>query len=396
MGILGNLFMAGAVHHHNNRRNGISRRLFGAVPDSGNVVICGGDSTSNDTFSYEIKADSLVDTIMQSATKRKPTLCFYSDDSLTPIIMDLMKDNNIKDNLCIFGHTYSYIPFDKNVDHFKAEQMMDELVASYNHKNNSFGTAVQTIMSILLNVLSDYFPNDYYTYSNLANIIEHLVNSKGEDDFLDWFSSITSADVDPFENKLTIEWNTAITEFNNFWGKVDSEVRTFQKAGLRKRSLFSCLLENKVCIFKLSSNYNRNIVELLLNELAIFKDCSRDYTIINYNVNMSAVSKYELLDAGRSILIGNTLQSIGMKDYNPPRASFVSLGIASEEAAEIFNKMVATGWWTQVSMGFGRHNHVEFAPKHQEPIPPNVLVSIRDGSAYIINPQGYEQVDIMF
>ena len=110
---------------------------------------------------------------------------------------------------------------------------------------------------------------------------------------------------------------------------------------------------------------------------------------------MGAVSKYELLDAGQSILIGNTLQSIGMKDYNPPRASFVSLGITSEEATEIFNKMVATGWWTQVSMGVGRHNHVEFAPKHQEPIPPNVLVNIRDGSAYIISPQGYEQVDIM-
>ncbi len=396
MGVLGNLFMAGAVHHHNNRRNGISRRLFGAVPDSGNVVICGGDSTSYDSISYEIKEDSLIDTIIQSAAKRKPTLCFYSDDSLTPIIMDLMNDNKIKDNLCIFGHTYSYIPFDKNVDHFKVEQMMDELITSYNRKNNSFSTNVQTIMSILLDVLNDYFPNDYYTYSNLANIIEHLVNSKGEDDFLDWFSSVTSADIDPFENKLTIEWNTAITEFNNFWGKVDSEVRAFQKNGLRKRSLFSCLLENKVCIFKLSSNYNLNIVELLLNELAIFKDCSRDYTIINYNVNMSAVSKYELLDVGRSILIGNTLQSIGMKDYNPPRAYFVSLGITNEEATEIFNKMVATGWWTQVSMGFGHHAHVEFAPKHQEPIPPNVLVNIRDGSAYIVSPQGYEQVDIMF
>ena len=76
--------MAEAVHYRNNRRNEISRRLFGAVPDSGNVVICGGDSTSYDTFSYEIKADSLMYTIMQSAAKRKPTLCFYSDDSLTP------------------------------------------------------------------------------------------------------------------------------------------------------------------------------------------------------------------------------------------------------------------------------------------------------------------------
>jgi len=396
VGILGNLFMAGAVHHHNNRRNVISRRLFGVVPDSGNVVVCGGDTTSCDSFSYEIKEDCIIDNLIQSAEKSRPTLCVYSDDSLTSSIMDLMKDNRIKDRICLFGHTYSYIPFDINVEHFKVEQMMDELAASYNQKNNSFGTTIQTIISILLNVLSAYFPNDYYTYSNLANIVEHLGNSKGEDDFLDWFSSVTSADIDPFENKLTIEWNTAITEFNKFWGKIDSEVRTFQKNGLRKRSLFSCLLENKVCIFKLSSNYNRNIVELLLNELAIFKDCSKNYTIINYNVNMSVVSKYELLDAGRSILVGNTLQSIGMKDYNPPRASFVSLGITNEEATDIFNKMVATGWWTQVSMGFGRHNHVEFAPKHQDPIPPNVLVNIQDGSAYIISPQGYEQVDIMY
>jgi hypothetical protein len=222
------------------------------------------------------------------------------------------------------------------------------------------------------------------------------LSSDGEEAFLEWLVSETNANINPFENQLTIEWNVAITEFNSFWKKVDSEVRSFQVDGLRRRSLFSCLLENKVCILKLSSNYNQNIVELLLNELAFFKDYSRDYTIINYNVNISKISEYELLDAGHSILIGNTLQSIGMKDYNPPRTSFISLGITSEEATDVFNKMVSTGWWTQVSMGFDHRSHVEFAPKHQEPITPDVLVNVRDGSAYVVSPQRYEQIDIMF
>jgi len=388
--------MAGAVHHHNHRSNGISRHLFDFIPNFGNIIVCGGSSALEGSFATEIREDSFIDNIIQAAEEKKPTICIFSDDSLTPNILELLNDNDLKEEICFFGHSYSYIPFDKNVESYKVEQMMEKLITSYNQKNNSFGVSIQAIMTMLLNILKEYFPLDYFTYSNLAYIVSNLVNSNGEDEFLDWLASETDTDLSSFENQITIEWNVAITEFYNFWRKLNSEVKVHQVDGLRKRSVFSCLLENKVCIFKLSSNYSQNMVELLLNELAFYKDVCRNYTLINYNVDIGMISNYKLLDVGRSIMIGNTLQSIGMKDYNPPRASFVSLGITNEEAADIFKKMVASGWWTQVSMGFGHCFHVEFAPKHQEPIPPDVLVSVRDGSAYIISPEKYEQVDIMF
>lgn len=396
MGFIGNIIMAGAVHHHNHRRNGISHRLFGAVPNTGNVVICGGDTTSEESFATDIKVDSLIESIVQAAKDHKPTICIYSDDSITPDILDLLNDDSLKDSICFFGHSYSYIPFDKNVDSHKVEEMMRGIVNRYNKNNNSYGDTIQTIMSMMIDILKKCFSKEYFTYSNLANIINNFMTSNGEDVFLDWLAGETTANLTPFENRITIKWDVAINEFQSFWTSLDSEVNVHQNNNLKKRSAFSCLLDNKVCIFRLSSNYSKNMVELLLNELAFYKDVRQNYTLINYNVDISVVSNYRLLDAGRSIIIGNTLDSIGMKEYNPPRSSFVSLGITNEEAMDIFKKMVASGWWTEVMMGFGHHAHVEFAPKHQEPIPPDVLVNIRDGSAYVISPERYTQVDIMF
>lgn len=398
MGLIGNLLMAGLVHRNNHRRNGISNRLFGVIPDSGNVLICGGDMTSDRSFAREIKENSFIDNVVRAVREHRPTVCIYSDDSLTPDIMAMLNDSALKDNICLFGHTYSYIPFDKNVDSHRVEEMMRKLISSYNQRNNSYGSNIQTIMTMLINILKNYFPPDYFTYTNLANIVEHLVNSSGGIEFIEWISVQANADLRFFENQITIEWDTAITEFFNFWKMMDSEVKAQQENGLIKRSLFSCLLDNKVCVFRLSSNYSMNMVELLLNELSFYRDVRVNYTLIDYNVDIRAISNYRLLDVGRSIIIGHTLDSIGMRDYNPPRPTFVSLGITAGEAMEIFNKMVATGWWTQVSMGFGHHSHshIEFAPRHQEPIPCDALVNVRDGSAYVISPQGYTRVDIMF
>lgn len=223
MGIFSNSFLAGMVHRHNHRRNGISRQLFGFIPDSGNVVLCGGDTTSNDSFAAELKKYSLIDSIIQAAKDKRPALCIYSNDSLTPEIMGLLEDNKLKDRICFFGHTHSYIPFDKNVDHYKAEQMMGKLIDSYNHRKNLYDSSIQTTMSMLLNILDNCLPSDYFTFTNLEKIVLHLVRTgnsndngygfTGEQEFLNWLKSETGADLDFYENQLTINWNTAITAF---------------------------------------------------------------------------------------------------------------------------------------------------------------------------------------
>lgn len=99
MGILGNLFMAGVVHHHNHTRDGISRRLLGFIPDTGNIVICGGDTTLEDSIASELKHDSLIDNIIQAVEDNKPAVCIYSEDSLTPEILDLLNDDKFKEKI---------------------------------------------------------------------------------------------------------------------------------------------------------------------------------------------------------------------------------------------------------------------------------------------------------
>lgn len=406
MGILTNLILTGFVHRHNFRHNGISRRLLGFVPNEGNIIICGGDSSSNDSFACEIKEDCFFENIIQAAKNDKPAVCVYSDDSLTPEILTLLNDEEIKDRICFFGHTHSYIPFDKNIEPYKVEQMMGRVIDSYNRRYNSNDTSIQVTMAMLLNILDNCLPVEFFTYTNLANIISHLVkndgssyggyNFLGEEEFLTWLKNETHSDLNFLENQLTINWNSAITTFFSFWKQLSSEVEGLQSKDLKKRSVYSCLLDRKVCILKVSSNYNQNLIELLFNELAFYKDIRRDYTFIDLNVDSCKLSNYQLLDAGRCVLIGNTLRSIGVKDYDPPRSYFVSLGITNSDATEIFKKLVATGWWTQVDLGFGHHSHVGFAPKHQEPITPDVLVNVTDGSAYIIGPNEYRSVDMFF
>ena len=199
----------------------------------------------------------------------------------------------------------------------------------------------------------------------------------------------------PYENQLSLVWNSSLTSFFNFWKEISSEIGMFQKQELVKRSLFSCMLDKKTCVFKVSSNYNKNIMEFIFNELAFYRDYNHDYSIVTYNANVSDISRYQLLDSGRSVFIGNTLSTIGINNIVSPETSVVCLGINSNDATGIFEKMVVEGWRIQTNIDFSHHSHVGFTYVQQKPITPDVLVNINDGSAYIVNRNGYRQVDIL-
>lgn len=403
MGIIRNLFWGSIARDHNRRTHRIRNRLFGHIPYEGNVVICGGNTSRTSTASY-IKRESFLNYLTAEAEAGRPAVCIYSDDNLTPDVEEIANDPRFRDNVCFFGRTHSYIPFDANVDPLRVEQMLSRLIAGYGKRIGTYDASVQSTVTMLLNLLRNCFPHNFYTYPNLCYLVSHLVNTgngcngyrfTGEMEFVNWLSRETNSDVSFYVNQLTLNWNSALTSFFNFWRELESEIGSARRSGLAERSVYSCLRDRKVCIIKLSSNYNRSLVELILNELAFYKDYDSDYTLINYNVDLSRIADYNLLDEGRTVIIGNTLASIGMKDYNPPRASFVSLGVTAEDANAIFGKMVAAGWWTTVTGGFGHHSQTSYAPSQQNPITANELVNVTDGGAYIIGPRGYEQVRIM-
>ena len=154
MGLLGDLFIAGAVNCRNRTHNRVSRQLLGFIPNAGNVVICGGGTDSAYSIAAKIKEDSFIDNIVNAVNNNDPAICVYSDDSLTPIILDLLRKDKFKERICFFGHTHSYIPFDCNIDHYKVEQMMSRIIASYNHRFNSFDLSIQSTMLMLLNILA--------------------------------------------------------------------------------------------------------------------------------------------------------------------------------------------------------------------------------------------------
>jgi len=178
VGILSDALIAWAVHGHNRQRNRIKRRMFDFVPDQGNIVICGGGSLAGNSLAADIKFNSFIDNIIQAAKLKRPTVCIYSEDFITPDILNLLRDDSIKDNICFFGHTHSYIPFDKNVEMFKVERMMSNLISSYQKDINSYNSSIRSVMAMLLNVLENCLSNEYYTYTNLAYIVSHLIKKR--------------------------------------------------------------------------------------------------------------------------------------------------------------------------------------------------------------------------
>ena len=187
-----------------------------------------------------------------------------------------------------------------------------------------------------------------------------------------------------------------MTEFYRFWIRYSAEVNKLSCKNGKKRSLYSCLKKHEVCIAMIAPEYEQLLMETLLNELKLFQETSSlQYQMIGYNISATGFGCYRLTETGKSVFIGNTFGELNIKDCNIPASTVVCLGVSGRDASDIFDMMVMNSSWIQTHLGVGHGGHVGFTIGHQVPITADrlSLMNIRDGSGFILSPNGYTHVN---
>lgn len=420
MGIIGDLILGGLVRRHNRRSNRISTRLFDFIPDSGNIVVCGGKTGEDGELATQIKEDifykCVFDVLSKSSEYGEPGIAICAPKSVSAELHEDFTNlafNNAKTPMVYFGENTSFIPFDNTASKQQVATMFSRVLKKKYGENDSVTSDLEALMNKLLTYLIQGLGQRRFTYYNLSIIVSHLIEtndsygnnstSKGLADFLDWVESNLGINTDGFnENFFVNSWDVVIKKFYNFWSMYSSQINKLASRNGKKRSLFSCLQKGEVCMMEISYTNDDLLIETVLSEIESFSEESRRIcNLIGMNTPATGFEKYQLLDLNRSVFIGNTFGGLDLQDCNIPDPTVVCLGVSARDAKAIFELMVSTSNWVDMHLGFapmGRGSHAELAIVQKEPIPTTVLTSskIRDGGGYILSKNGYTHVDYLY
>lgn len=420
MGIISDLILGGLVRGHNRRSNCISTRLFDFIPDSGNIIVCGGRTGENGELATRIKEDifykCISDALNESSKYGEPGIAVCAPKSISrelhADLINLAFDNS-KANMVYFGENTSYIPFDNTASKQQVMNMFSKVLTKRYGENDSLTRDLEALMNKLLTFLHRGLGQNKFTYDNLSIIISNLVETdrsygnhesvKGLAEFLDWVKVNLGINTDGFtENFFVNSWENVVIKFYAFWNMYSGQVNRLNCQKGKKRSLFSCLKKGEVCMIEISHTYDELLMETVLNEIEAFSEESRKKcNIITLNKSVAGFEKYYLLEANRSVIIGNTFGGLDILECNIPDPTVVCLGVSGRDAKSIFELMVTSCNWVDMHLGFapaGRGSHTGLAIVQKDPIATAVLTSstIRDGGGYILSSEGYTHVDHLY
>lgn len=398
MGLLGNAVAAMIVRHGNHRRNHLYTRNADMIPLNGKIIVCGGiqGQQNNKLGTYdlsiaeEIKLEAFYQSVESAGKKGYGTICVYSDGHFPdPDIAGIQLNEK---EMAWFGVNVSYNPLDSGNlcwDGIEAVfNFFDRIIQLYCKRMQGvsgavLGGCVRMLLSILYNGLGAAF----VTYENLRLLVNSM--KKSQIDFQGYVER-SMGYVFEWENFLTLSWDDACRQFFPFWDNMCGVIGRKTVNHASADSLYSALLNGKLCVVKLSAN-DLLFRDILFSELILAHEKRCKYDFIDYYVPLAGMDEYRYLENAQSMIIGESLRTLGIDKAPLVNPTILCLGLNPMDAHEMVEAMVATGNWIQTSFGFEPHgSHVAFATTDRKPVTESsfTIQNIRDGSAYRIDQRG--------
>lgn len=394
MGIFADMLLAAGLRRHDQHVNHISNSLFGSLPGKGRCILCGGVDSGEFSNAKQIKLHAFSSRLQRAARKSLPTLCLYSGTlpSEGPDAAVRQLREQYPDKVVRLGQDISYLPFDRNVDVEDAMRILSGPVHIYVQKAQASPGEILSFLRTMLQLLHEHWPPEMFTFSNLDIMMQSFGKNAAE-----FLSTLPPDAVQQAEHSLNLSWSTGV---DGFWKAFRSQCAVLGPPGVRRRSLYSCLADGKLCVLCSPPAGQEMLTAALLGEMEVFQKCRRDFCLIDYDVSCKTLESSSLLQTapGQMLFIGSTFQGLGLANCIILHPTLCCLGVSALDANDIFKMFITNGIVHHVTVGLGHHAAFTFAGVQEPPIPPDRLLTanIHDGSALILSEKGSKFISLLF
>lgn len=394
MGIFADMLLAAGLRRHDQHVNHISNSLFGSLPEKGRCILCGGVDSGEFSNAKQIKLHAFSSRLQRAARKSLPTLCLYSGTlpSEGPDAAVRQLREQYPDKVVRLGQDISYLPFDRNVDVEDAMRILSGSVHIYVQKAQASPGEILSFLRTMLQLLHEHWPPEMFTFSNLDIMMQSFGKNAAE-----FLSTLPPDAVQQAEHSLNLSWSTGV---DGFWKAFRSQCAVLGPPGVRRRSLYSCLADGKLCVLCSPPAGQEMLAAALLGEMEVFQKCRRDFCLIDYDVSCKTLESSSLLQTapGQMLFIGSTFQGLGLANCIILHPTLCCLGVSALDANDIFKMFITNGIVHHVTVGLGHHAAFTFAGVQEPPIPPDRLLTanIHDGSALILSEKGSKFISLLF
>ena len=304
MGIFADMLLAAGLRRHDQHVNHISNSLFGSLPEKGRCILCGGVDSGEFSNAKQIKLHAFSSRLQRAARKSLPTLCLYSGTlpSEGPDAAVRQLREQYPDKVVRLGQDISYLPFDRNVDVEDAMRILSGPVHIYVQKAQASPGEILSFLRTMLQLLHEHWPPEMFTFSNLDIMMQSFGKNAAE-----FLSTLPPDAVQQAEHSLNLSWSTGV---DGFWKAFRSQCAVLGPPGVRRRSLYSCLADGKLCVLCSPPAGQEMLTAALLGEMEVFQKCRRDFCLIDYDVSCKTLESSSLLQTapGQMLFIGSTFQ----------------------------------------------------------------------------------------
>ncbi len=288
MGIFADMLLAAGLRRHDQHVNHISNSLFGSLPEKGRCILCGGVDSGEFSNAKQIKLHAFSSRLQRAARKSLPTLCLYSG-TLPPEGPDAavrQLREQYPDKVVRLGQDISYLPFDRNVDVEDAMRILSGPVHIYVQKAQASPGEILSFLRTMLQLLHEHWPPEMFTFSNLDIMMQSFGKNAAE-----FLSTLPPDAVQQAEHSLNLSWSTGV---DGFWKAFRSQCAVLGPPGVRRRSLYSCLADGKLCVLCSPPAGQEMLTAALLGEMEVFQKCRRDFCLIDYDVSCKTLESSSL------------------------------------------------------------------------------------------------------
>lgn len=400
MGIIGNLMAAFAVRGYNRHHYHLGSRLFDFVPDSVNLVICGGrngsylsDGSYKCTNADEIKAEVFYSSCEELKNRSYGAVALYDSLHIPTVSIDQLEID--REKILEFGRDISYTPLNSSLVGKDGIQhvydFFERIILTYCKRAKRESTILLDCIKMVIDLIYVSLGGDYLTYTNIDKIIRELMN-KGQLDFEDYIKHQLHIGLDSeWADFLTLSWDEIRKNLIPFWKEFEGAISSRKVIGSSTESLLSGLSKGKLCIIDSRSKMDM-FIDIVLSELVLVNEFNIKYGLIDYFVELKGIQEYRY-DEGRICrFIGNSYSSLGISQVNLLNPVCVCLGVNASDARDIIKQMVSNGSLVETNMGFAsRGSHVGFTNNVRGVITEDMLSALRipDGSAFRLDSNGF-------
>lgn len=339
MGIFADMLLAAGLRRHDQHVNHISNSLFGSLPEKGRCILCGGVDSGEFSNAKQIKLHAFSSRLQRAARKSLPTLCLYSGTlpSEGPDAAVRQLREQYPDKVVRLGQDISYLPFDRNVDVEDAMRILSGPVHIYVQKAQASPGEILSFLRTMLQLLHEHWPPEMFTFSNLDIMMQSFGKNAAE-----FLSTLPPDAVQQAEHSLNLSWSTGV---DGFWKAFRSQCAVLGPPGVRRRSLYSCLADGKLCVLCSPPAGQEMLTAALLGEMEVFQKCRRDFCLIDYDVSCKTLESSSLLQTapGQMLFIGSTFQGLGLANCIILHPTLCCLGVSALDANDIFKMFITNG-----------------------------------------------------